>query len=130
MDENTTQMKIRAIRCDTLSTLIEMAKSQYPLEFVALLEAEDGIISGITLLPGTRLDESSASILTDMIPLGMTFSGTAHSHPNGVIYPSDADIGFFPRYGDCHLIFGFPYEPDDWRAFSRNGSARALEVIE
>jgi proteasome lid subunit RPN8/RPN11 len=129
MDENTIPMKIHAIRRDTLSTLIEMAISQHPLEFVALLEAEEGILSGITLLPGTRLDERSASIITDMIPLGMTFSGSAHSHPNGVIHPSDADIGFFPRYGDCHLIFGFPYGPDDWRAFSRNGSARVLEVI-
>lgn len=130
MGENTTQMKIRAIRCDTLSTLLEMAKSQHPLEFVALLEAEDGILSGITLLPGTRLDESSASIITDMIPLGMTFSGSAHSHPNGVIYPSDADIGFFPRFGDCHLIIGYPYESGDWLAFSRDGSPRDLEVVE
>jgi len=122
-------MTIRAISQDTLSTLLEMAKSQHPLEFVALLEAEDGVLSGINLLPGTRLDERSASVLTDMIPLGMSFSGSAHSHPNGFIRPSDADIGFFPRFGNCHLIIGYPYGPDDWRAFSRDGSQRSLEVI-
>ena len=123
-------MKIHAISRDTLSTLLEMAKSQHPLEFVALLEAEGGVLSGINLLPGTRLDETSASIITDMIPLGMIFSGSAHSHPNGVIRPSDADIGFFPRFGDCHLIIGYPYGDDDWKAFSRDGSRRGLEVCE
>lgn len=122
-------MTIRAISSDTLSTLLEMAKSQHPLEFVALLEADNGVLSGINLLPGTRLDERSASVLTDMIPLGMSFSGSAHSHPNGVIAPSDADIGFFPRFGSCHLIIGYPYGPDDWRAFSRDGSERCIEVI-
>jgi proteasome lid subunit RPN8/RPN11 len=122
-------MTIRAISSDTLLTLLEMAKSQHPLEFVALLEADNGVLSGINLLPGTRLDERSASVLTDMIPLGMSFSGSAHSHPNGVISPSDADIGFFPRFGSCHLIIGYPYGPDDWRAFSRDGSERSLEVI-
>jgi len=122
-------MTIRAISQETLSTLLEMAKSQHPFEFVALLEADNGVLSGITLLPGTRLDERSASVLTDMIPLGMSFSGSAHSHPNGYIAPSDADIGFFPRFGSCHLIIGFPYGPDDWRAFSRDGLPRSLEVI-
>ncbi|MCQ1538213.1 proteasome protein [Methanocalculus taiwanensis] len=122
-------MMIHAISSDTLSTLIEMAKSQHPHEFVALLDAENGVLSGINLLPGTRLDERSASILTDMVPLGMSFSGSAHSHPNGVIVPSDADIGFFPRFGSCHLIFGYPYGPDDWQAFSRDGLRRSLEVI-
>lgn len=122
-------MTIRAISTETLSTLLEMAKSQHPLEFVALLEAEDGVLNGINLLPGTRLDERSASVLTDMIPLGMSFSGSAHSHPNGVIAPSDADIRFFPRFGSCHLIIGYPYGPEDWRAFSRDGSPRSLEVI-
>ncbi|MCP1662188.1 MAG: proteasome protein [Methanocalculus sp. MSAO_Arc1] len=122
-------MKIRAISRDTLHTLLEMAKSQHPLEFVALLESEDGVLSGINLLPGTRLDERSASVLTDMIPLGMSFSGSAHSHPNGVIRPSEADIGFFPRFGNCHLIIGYPYGADDWQAYSANGTERSLEVI-
>ncbi|MBR1368565.1 proteasome protein [Methanocalculus chunghsingensis] len=122
-------MNIHAISRDTLSTLLEMAKSQHPLEFVALLIAEDGVLSDINLLPGTRLDERSASIFTDMIPLGMSFAGSAHSHPNGVIHPSDADISFFPRFGSCHLIIGYPYGPDDWQAFSRDGTPRGLEVL-
>ncbi|RQD83943.1 MAG: proteasome protein [Methanocalculus sp. MSAO_Arc2] len=123
-------MNIRAITRGTLSTLLEMAKSQHPLEFVALLDGDDGVLSEITLLPGTRLSERSASLFVDMIPLGMSFSGSAHSHPNGVVRPSDADIGFFPRFGDCHLIIGYPYGSNDWQAFSRTGLPRSLEVIE
>jgi proteasome lid subunit RPN8/RPN11 len=65
-----------------------------------------------------------------MMPLDTHLAGSVHSHPNGVIIPSDADLGFFPRTGRYHIIVGFPYEEDDWRCFSANGTPFDLGVVE
>lgn len=122
-------MNIRGIRQDTLSLLLQLGRESHPNEFVALLRERDGIVDEVDLLPGTVAGEDSASLLYDMMPLDTHLAGSAHSHPNGVLQPSDADVSFFPRTGRYHLIIGYPYGRRDWRCFTADGRPCSLEVI-
>jgi proteasome lid subunit RPN8/RPN11 len=122
-------MTIHGIKKDLLSLLIELGKNSHPKEFAALLIEEDGLISELNLLPGTISGSASASIFFDMMPLGTHRAGSAHSHPNGVLRPSNADINFFPRAGKYHLIIGAPYRENDWKCFIADGEPCDIEVI-
>jgi len=64
-----------------------------------------------------------------MMPLDTHVAGSAHSHPNGVLSPSQADLSFFPRTGRYHLIVGYPYSRDSWRCFRTDGRPGGLEVV-
>jgi proteasome lid subunit RPN8/RPN11 len=122
-------MKTRGIRQDLLTLLLEMGRENHPNEFVALIREREGIIDEVNLLPGTIAGEDSASLFYDMMPLDTHLAGSAHSHPNGVLRPSSADINFFPRTGRYHLIIGYPYREGDWRCFTANGEPCDIEVI-
>ena len=123
-------MEIRGIRRECLDTLRAVGKSQHPNEFVAVLRETDGIIEEFDLAPGTVVTQQSAGFSMSMMPLGIRSAGSAHSHPSGVLSPSNADLQFFGRLGKYHFIFGPPYGKDDWRVFRRDGTPTELEVIE
>jgi proteasome lid subunit RPN8/RPN11 len=122
-------MDIRGIRHALLSLLLELGRDSHPNEFVALLRERDGIIEELNMLPGTITGENSASLFFDMMPLDTHLAGSAHSHPNGVLRPSNADIKFFPRSGRFHIIIGCPYHESDWKCFSADGVPQTIEVI-
>jgi proteasome lid subunit RPN8/RPN11 len=122
-------MNIRGIRQELLSLLLEMGRENHPNEFVALIRERGGIMEEVNLLPGTIAGEDSASLFYDMMPLDTHLAGSAHSHPNGVLRPSSADVNFFPRTGRFHLIIGYPYREGDWRCFTANGEPCEIEVI-
>ena len=122
-------MKIRGIRQELLSLLLELGRNNHPNEFVALLRERDGIIEEMNILPGTTAGENSASLLFDMMPLDTHLAGSAHSHPNGVLRPSNADVHFFPRAGRFHLIIGYPYRSGDWQCYTADGVPCTIEVI-
>jgi proteasome lid subunit RPN8/RPN11 len=122
-------MNIRGIRQELLSLLLEMGRNSHPNEFVSLLRERGGIIEEMTMLPGTVTGKDSASLLFDMMPLDTHLAGSAHSHPNGVLRPSRADVNFFPRTGRYHLIIGYPYRESDWQCFTADGNPQTLEVI-
>lgn len=122
-------MNIRGIKKEILTLLLELGRDSHPNEFVALLTEREGVIDEVNLLPGTVTGDSSASIFMDMMPLDTHRAGSAHSHPNGVIRPSDADIHFFPRTGRFHVIIGYPYRESDWRCFTADGEPCTLDVI-
>ncbi|WP_422190632.1 Mov34/MPN/PAD-1 family protein [Methanoregula sp.] len=122
-------MTIRGIKKELLSLLLELGKNSHPNEFAALLKEEEGVISELNLLPGTVTGSSSASIFFDMMPLDTHLAGSAHSHPNGVLRPSSADVNFFPRAGKYHLIIGAPYHEDDWKCFTADGEPCELAVV-
>jgi len=56
-------------------------------------------------MPGTENSRMSALIRLYMLP-NMQVAGSAHSHPSGVLIPSEPDIQFFSRTGDYHIIVG------------------------
>ena len=122
-------MKIRGISRDLLELLLKVGSDRHPYEFAGILREKDGIIDEFNLLPGTVSSESSASLFLDMMPLDTHVAGSAHSHPNGALQPSDADLNFFPRVGRFHLIIGYPYTEESWRCFSANGDPAEMEVI-
>lgn len=122
-------MNIRGIRQDLLSLLLLMGRENHPNEFAGIIREQDGIMEELNLLPGTIGREDSASVFYDMMPLDTHVAGSAHSHPNGVIIPSDADLNFFPRTGRYHLIIGYPYKKNNWRCFTANGEPHDLAVI-
>lgn len=122
-------MNIRGIKKELVKLLLEMGRGSHPNEFVALLRERDGIIEEIDLLPGTVAGEDSASLLFDMMPLDTHLAGSAHSHPNGVLRPSEADVHFFPRAGRFHLIIGHPYRESDWQCFTADGIPCTMEVV-
>lgn len=122
-------MNIRGIQKDILSLLLQMGKESHPNEFVALLRETDGVLDEVNLLPGTVVREDSATLFYDMMPLDTHVAGSAHSHPNGVLLPSDADVSFFPRTGRYHLIIGYPYRKNDWQCFTADGKPCDLEVV-
>ena len=122
-------MKIRGISKDLLALLLRMGRESHPNEFVAVIRERDGVMDEVNLLPGTVGREDSATLFYDMMPLDTHVAGSAHSHPNGVLLPSDADINFFPRTGRFHLIIGYPYRHNDWRCFTADGQPCELEVI-
>jgi proteasome lid subunit RPN8/RPN11 len=122
-------MKIRGIRRNLIRLMLEIGREHHPNEFVALLREKAGVIHELDLLPGTIGGEDSASLYIEMMPLDTHIVGSAHSHPNGVLRPSGADVNFFPRTGRCHFIVGYPYEEEDWRCFHADGTPAAIEVI-
>ena len=123
-------MKILGIRQNLLSLLLQMGRVNHPNEFAGVIRESDGVMEELNLLPGTIGREDSASLFYDMMPLDTHVTGSAHSHPNGVIIPSDADLNFFPRTGRYHLIIGYPYRKNDWRCFTADGQPCDLKVIE
>ena len=124
-------MKIRGIGEDLLRGLLATAKevdSSHGREFVAVLREEDGVIREYIFLPFESTPES-AHIHFELMPLDTHIAGSAHSHPNGVLEPSTADLRFFPSVGRYHLILGPPYDLPSWRCFTADGSPFPLEVV-
>ncbi|MDD1716255.1 MAG: Mov34/MPN/PAD-1 family protein [Methanolinea sp.] len=122
-------MALKGIRRDLLELLLQMGSDRHPCEFVGVLREEGGVITELNLLPGTTSNEFSANLFYDMMPLDTHVAGSAHSHPNGVLAPSDADLSFFPRLGRYHVIVGYPYTLQDWRCFRADGTPIPLEVF-
>ena len=122
-------MKVAGIRADLIRVLCEMGLHSHPNEFAALLREENGIIIELDLLPGTLGSKSHATMHLDMMPLDTHIAGSVHSHPNGVLKPSTADLGFFPQAGKYHIIVGYPYRMDDWRCFLSDGTVFNLPVV-
>ncbi|MEI6292144.1 MAG: Mov34/MPN/PAD-1 family protein [Methanomicrobiales archaeon] len=122
-------MKIRGVRLELLDLMCQVANANHPNEFVGVVLEEDGIISELNLLPGTTSGEGHANLHYDMMPLDPHVAGSAHSHPNGALQPSDADLRFFPSIGRYHFIIGSPYTRSDWRCYHADGTPATIEVI-
>lgn len=124
---------------ETLSFVLNAASETHPREYMGFLRAEpasevgldlDGrVITDVLVVPGTTSDTSSARVQTIMQPNATRSVGSVHSHPSGVLRPSDADLATFRR-GDIHIIVGKPYEWTDWQAFDSEGEPMELDVLD
>ncbi|KAB7514827.1 proteasome protein [Halosegnis rubeus] len=122
-----------------LSFARSAAEDTHPDEYMGLLRGEDArdlgldrdgtVVTDVLIIPGTTSSPVSATVRSDMIPTGARSVGSLHSHPNGVLHPSEQDIQTFGN-GSVHIILGAPYGPDDWRAFDRTGDPRELDVVD
>lgn len=121
--------RMKGIARETLEFILEVSKSSYPNEFAGLLQAEDGIISEVLVLPGTESGESSALLKLFMMP-NISTVGSVHSHPGGIIRPSAADLQMFGKTGNYHIIAGYPYDVRSWKCFNAEGEERELQIID
>ncbi|MFB6267247.1 MAG: Mov34/MPN/PAD-1 family protein [Halodesulfurarchaeum sp.] len=135
----TSRPAVLGIAEETLEFAREAARDSHPAEYLGILRGtkagelglrEEGlVISDILIIPGTETGPVSASLQTNMVPNDNRTVGSVHSHPNGVLRPSDEDKSVFST-GSVHIILGAPYERDDWRAFDRQGEPRSLDVLD
>jgi proteasome lid subunit RPN8/RPN11 len=130
--EREKKRKVWGINRETLNLILEVSKESYPKEFIATLIAKKGIIEEINLLPGTLSGDSMAIIRTHMQPPDITLSvvGIVHSHPSKVFKPSGADLHFFSRFGNTHIIVGKPYNVHSWQAYDAFGNPIELKVVD
>ncbi|MEY7848292.1 Mov34/MPN/PAD-1 family protein [Natrarchaeobius sp. A-rgal3] len=131
--------EILGIAEETLEFAIESSEATHPAEYMGFLRGteasrlgldRDGlIITDILVVPGTESNSVSATVKTSQIPNDVKALGSIHSHPNGVIRPSDADLETFGR-GSVHIIVGAPYRRTDWKAFDSQGRPTNLNVLD
>jgi proteasome lid subunit RPN8/RPN11 len=123
--------RVWGIEREALKLILEVSKESYPNEFAATLIAKKGVIYEINLLPGTLSGSTSAIVRTHMQPPDVTLSvvGLVHSHPSGNYNPSGADLQFFSRFGNTHIIVGMPYSESSWQAYDASGKIIKLEVM-
>ena len=122
---------IRGIEKDTLDFILGVSKSTYPREFVGMLYADADVITDVFFLPGTVSSNKSARILLNMMPTGLDYEGSVHSHPHpAAMRPSEQDLLIFSKTGNCHIITFYPFVADSWRCYNSKGEERALKVVE
>ncbi len=140
--------EVIGIADDALSFILEASAETHPNEYMGFLRAErvdrldpdadldlgdargsDLVVVDVLVIPGTTSNPVSATVRENLVPNDNRTVGSVHSHPNGVLRPSDADLGTFGS-GSAHMIAGAPYGRDDWRAFDREGEVRDLPVLD
>lgn len=115
------------------------SEESHPREYIGLLRGEQAsslgldesgtVLTEVLVIPGTESNPVSATVRTSQIPNDVRAAGSVHSHPNGVLRPSDADLNTFVS-NEVHIIIGAPYGPDDWQAFDNDGEPIDLPVFD
>jgi proteasome lid subunit RPN8/RPN11 len=131
--------EVLGIAAETLEFAVESSEDCHPDEYMGFLRGTEAdrlgldcsgvVITDVIVVPGTTSNSVSATVKTSQIPNDTGSLGSVHSHPNGVLRPSDEDLRTFGS-GDVHIIIGAPYGRSDWRAFDRRGRPTELEVID
>jgi proteasome lid subunit RPN8/RPN11 len=128
------------IAAEALEFALEASEDAHPNEYMGFLRATPTekldadlphgyVVTDVLVIPGTTSSPTSATVRENMVPNDMRTVGSIHSHPNGVLRPSDEDLATFGS-GEVHIIVGAPYRRGDWRAFDNEGDPTALEVLE
>ena len=131
--------EVLGIADDALEFALQASEDSHPDEYMGQLRGEDArtlgldrdgtVITDVLLAPGTKTNPVSAEFNPSYMPNDLKSVGSVHSHPNGVLRPSDADLATFSR-GDVHIIVGAPYGRTDWRAFDTDGEPTDLDVLD
>jgi len=123
--------KIVGIVKDTLDFILEVSKSNHPREFIGMLCADADVITDVFFLPGTVSSDENAIIRLDMMPMGLDYAGSVHSHPHpAAMHPSEQDLLMFSKTGNCHIITFYPYARGSWRCYNSKGEEIELEIVE
>lgn len=123
-------MKISEIDKEALNLILHASEHSHPNEFVGILRSEDKRITEVLLLPGTFSSEKSAFLKIQMLPISSNSCGSVHSHTSPRAKPSSADLAFFNKFGDVHIIVATPYNENSWRSYDRKGREVKLETVE
>jgi proteasome lid subunit RPN8/RPN11 len=131
--------EILGIAGETLEFALTASEQTHPNEYMGFLRADEAstlgldrdgqVITDVVIVPGTESGPTSAKVQTMYQPTDVQSVGSVHSHPNGVLRPSDADLATFTR-GEVHIIIGAPYGRGDWQAFDSDGYERELDIVD
>jgi proteasome lid subunit RPN8/RPN11 len=135
--------EVAGIARDTLEFALSSAEDTHPNEYMGFMRGtpagefdlreeihpDDYVVTDVLVIPGTSANEVSATVDSNMIPNDMRTVGSIHSHPNGVLMPSDEDLATFTS-GSVHVIMGAPYRFHDWQAFDQGGEETDLPVLD
>ncbi|MES3517104.1 MAG: Mov34/MPN/PAD-1 family protein [Natronomonas sp.] len=131
--------EIIGIADDALDFALQASEDTHPNEYMGQLRGEDArklgldrdgtVITDVLIAPGTKSNQVSAEFKPTYMPNDLKSVGSIHSHPNGVLRPSDTDLATFSR-GKVHIIVGAPYRRTDWQAFDRDGEPTQLDVLD
>ena len=116
------------IKQETMEFILQACRNTYPNEFMALLQQRDDVIQGIMVIPGSKFEKHSSTLMRHMVPMDQSIVGSVHSHPGPPI-PSEADLRFFAKQGRIHIIIGQPYTIKTTRAFTQEGNPTQLEIV-
>ncbi|WP_440951684.1 Mov34/MPN/PAD-1 family protein [Methanococcoides sp. FTZ1] len=122
-------MKVKGIARETLEFILSVSRSSAPNEFAGLLQAEEGVITEVLILPGTESSDQNAVIKLFMMP-NVSSVGSVHSHPGSIITPSKADLRLFGKTGSHHIIVGAPYDENSWQCYNADGEPIDLPVLD
>jgi len=115
----------------TLEAVLMAARNTFPNEFFCLLggDGKKKIVDEFVVVPAIFGKEHT--IVQDwMRPIDKKVVGSMHSHPSRNNYPSSADLDSFPRFGEIHLIVGYPFRLGDARLFDLKGEEIGFETVE
>ena len=123
--------KIEGIAKDTLDFILEVCKSNHPREFIGMLRTDGDLITDIFFLPGTISSDENAIIHLGMMPMGLSYVGSVHSHPHpAATRPSEQDLLMFSKTGNYHIIACYPYAEHNWKCYNAKGEERELKIVE
>ncbi|MFC2154627.1 Mov34/MPN/PAD-1 family protein [Candidatus Altiarchaeota archaeon] len=119
------------IKREALELILGVSRELYPREFTGQLRAEGEIITEVLVIPASTFGEGFAQTRRDMIPIDKSIIGSVHSHPGPSYSPSQADLKYFRKMGEIHLIVRHPFkEINDIAAYDSEGRGVSLEVNE
>ena len=131
--------EILGIAESALEFALAASEEAHPNEYMGLLRGADAtnlgldesgtVLSEVLVIPGTESNPVSVEFKPIYAPNDLSAAGSIHSHPNGVLRPSAADLQTFGR-NHVHIIVGAPYGRDDWQAFDRDGEPIDLPVLD
>ena len=118
------------IKKDIILDIIDFARTNYPKEFVAVLEGkvinDSLVIDGILYQPFKA--SNRAAVMRQDLPLTTKAIGTVHSHPTPNNIPSGQDIRLFNKGGIVHMIIAYPFTEQSLACYDLNGRALHFEI--
>jgi len=115
---------------DVILDIIDFAKTNYPKEFVAVLEGkvidDSLVIDGILYQPFQA--SNRAAVMRQDLPLTTKSIGTVHSHPTPNNIPSGQDIRLFNRGGIVHMIIAYPFIEQSLACYDLHGRTLHFQI--
>ncbi len=117
---------------EVVEGILAYSKGLHPREAILLLRGkvkEDAItITELVVPPLFQTSENRSHFPTHMLPLDLSILGTAHSHPSGILEPSQQDL--LNVFGILMIIVGYPYDSvEEVALFDKQGNRSSFEVI-
>ena len=118
------------IRFAALESALIACRNVYPDEFIGLFREKGGVLEELILAPLAEYGRSHSSFSDLHLPTDPSLTATIHSHPNGVLLPSRADLRFFSVKGKWHFIAGAPYRLRDVACYDNKGRPEKIETVQ